>query len=148
MTAKEFLRRIRGHEQRIKALMERRQHYYDLAMRGTGCMEAVRVGGTSHRSKVEDAVCRLVDLEGDLDREIDQLVNDVRLAEHLIGQLKDSRHRDVLRYRYLNGWSWGKIEKETQLDLRWVHRLHGQALEAINSTPLWRRCNLHAQTLL
>lgn len=138
MTAKEFLRSIQGHERRIKVLMERRQHYYDLAMQGTGSREARRIGGTSQASRVENAVCRLIDLEGDLDREIDKLVDDVRRAERIIDQLEDSRYRDILRYRYLNGWSWDKIEKETQLDRRWVLRLHGRALVAFSQTPLWR----------
>ena len=53
MTAKEFLRGIQGHERRIKALMERRQHYYDMAMQGTGTREARRIGGTTQASRVE-----------------------------------------------------------------------------------------------
>lgn len=35
MTAKEFLRGIQGHEKRIKALLERKQDYYDIALQGT-----------------------------------------------------------------------------------------------------------------
>lgn len=131
MTAKEFLRGIRGHERRIKALMERRQHYYDLAMQGTGTREARRIGGTNQASRVEDAVCRLIDLEGDLDKEIDRLVDEVRLAERLIDQLEDSRHRDILRYRYLNGWKWERIAKEMNFEEAHIHRLHGAALIAI-----------------
>lgn len=128
MTAKEFLRGIQGHERRIKALMERRQHYYDMAMQGTGTREARRIGGTTQASRVEEAVCRLIDLEGDLDKEIDRLVNEVRLAEHLISQLEDPRHRDVLRHRYLDGWSWDRIAAEMLYDRRWVLRLHGEGL--------------------
>ena len=128
MTAKEFLRGIRGHERRIKALMERRQHYYDLAMQGTGTREARRIGGTNQASRVEDAVCRLIDLEGDLDKEIDRLVDEVRLAERLIDQLEDSRHRDILRHRYLDGWSWERIAHEMNYDRSWVLRLHGEGL--------------------
>lgn len=129
MTAKEFLRGIRDNERRIKALMERRQQYYDIAMQGTGRHEARRLSGTSQSSRLEDAICRLVDLEADLDKQIDKLVDETRLAERMIGQLKDPRHRDVLRYRYLNCWSWERISQEMCYDRRWVLRLHGEGLQ-------------------
>ena len=136
MTAKEFLRGIRGHERRIKALMERRQKYYDMAMQGTGSREARRIGGTGHASRVEEAVCRLVDLEGDLDQEIDRLVDDTRLAERLISLLEDPRHRDILRYRYFNCWSWERIAEAMNYDRRWVLRLHGEGLAIFSKN--WR----------
>ncbi len=128
MTAKEFLRGIRENERRINALMERRQHYFDMAMQGTGSKEARRIGGTNQASRVEEAVCRLIDLEGDLDKEIDRLVDQTRLAEALISRIKDSRYRDVLRYRYLNGWRWERIMLEMRYEEKHVHRLHGYAL--------------------
>ena len=129
--AKEFLRGIQGHERRIKALMERRQHYYDLAMQGTGSVVLQQPGGAHGDSRVETAVCRLMDLESDLDREIDRLGDEVRLAGRLIDQLDDSRYRDILRYRYLNGWSWRRIMREMNYEEKHVHRLHGAALVAI-----------------
>ena len=127
MTAKEFLRGIRGHNQRIKALMERRQYYYDIAQ-GTGSGEPPRIGGGNQGSRVENAVHKLMELEEDLNKEIDKLVDEVRLAERLIDKLEDSRHRDVLKFRYLNGWSWEKIVSEMNYEKSWVLRLHGEAL--------------------
>ena len=96
-------------------------------------MEAERVSGTSQRSRVEDAVCKLVDLDAELDREIDRLTDEIQRAEYLISQLPDKRHQDVLRYRYLNGWSWEKIEEVMRYDRRWMFRLHGEGLQAISN---------------
>ena len=135
MTAKEFLRGIRGHEKRIDALLARRQHYYDLALQGTSIATATRQSGTNCASKVENAVCKLIDLEKDLDAEIDELVDDVRLAENIINQLEDRRHKDVLKFRYLNGWSWERIAEEMNYDRRYVLKLHGFAL--IEAGELW-----------
>ena len=127
MTAKEFLRSIQGHERRIKALNERKQKYYDMAMQGASVVPQ-KNSGMPDTSRVETVACRLADLGGDIDREIDRLVADVRLTESLIAQLEDSRHRDILRYRYLNGWSWDKTAQEMNHYKRWVLRLHGGAL--------------------
>ena len=135
MTAKEFLRGIRGHEKRIDALLARRQHYYDLALQGTSIATATRQSGTNCASKVENAVCKLIDLEKDLDAEIDKLVDETRLAERLIKSLEDKRHRDVLRFRYLNCWSWERIAEEMNYERSWILRLHGFAL--IEIEKLW-----------
>lgn len=128
MTAKEFLRGIQGHEKRIKALLEKKRDYYDMAMQGTGRKEAVRTGGTNQSSRVENAVCRLIELEKDLDKEIDRLIDETKLAKEMIAGLEDSRHRDILTYRYLNGWSWDKIAREMDYERRYVLKLHGEAL--------------------
>lgn len=128
MTAKDFLRGIRDNERRVKALQETRQRYYDIAMTGTSGVEATRLSGTSQRSRVEDAVCAMVDMCSDLDKEIDALQKSMRFAEHIISGLHDRRHQYILRCRYLNGWSWSKIATEMGFDRRWVLRLHGQAL--------------------
>lgn len=135
MTAKEFLRGIRGHNQRIKALMERRQYYYDIAQ-GTGSGEPPRIGGGNQSSRVENAVHKLMELEEDLNKEIDRLVDEVRLAERLIDKLEDSRHRDVLKFRYLNGWSWETITDEMGYEKRYIFKLHGEALVKIDTQYL------------
>lgn len=137
MTVKEFLRGIAGTQKRIDALMERRQHYYDIALQGTSVASATRQGGTNCASKVESAVCKLVDLEKDLDAEIDELVDNTRIAERLIKSLDDRRYKDVLRFRYLNNWSWDRIAQEMKYDRRWVLRLHGFAL--IEAEKLWEK---------
>ncbi len=40
---------------------------------------------TENDQQMENAVCRLIELEGGLDKEIDRLVNEISLAEHMIG---------------------------------------------------------------
>lgn len=128
MTAKEFLRGIQGHEKRIKALLERKQDYYDMAMQGTGRREAMRIGGSSYASRVENAVCKLMELEADIDKEIDRLVDETRLARQMINELPDRKQQDVLNLRYFNNWSWEKIAKELNYDRSWVLKLHGEGL--------------------
>lgn len=128
---KDFLRGICGHERRIKALMARRQHYYDIAMRGASIAEAWRAKVPGSGSCVEEAVCKLMELEVDLDAEIDRMVDETKRAEQLIAQLSDPRYRDVLRHRYLDGWTWERIADELNYEISWVFRMHGSALLAL-----------------
>ena len=37
----------------------------------------------------------------------------------------------MLKYRYLNGWSWKAIAARTHFSRDWLWRLHARALEQI-----------------
>lgn len=135
-TAKEFLQGIRANDRRIQALLARKQAYYDMAMRGTGSMEATRLSGDPAHSRVEDCVCKMVDMEREMDEDIDRLVDQTRQAETIIGQIKDKRYQDVLRYRYLSRWCWDQIAIHMGYDKRWLFKVHGAALLAFEK--IWR----------
>lgn len=133
MTAKEYLKQLRNLDKWINAKLEQKERYMDMATRSTSRISAVQYGGTSKRSKVEDGMCRLIDLEKDIDREVDKLVDLRKEAMEMIDNIEDVRYRQVLEYRYCNGWSWEKIAKYMAYDEKYLHRLHGGALLKANS---------------
>lgn len=47
----------------------------------------------------------------------------------LVNSVPDERERAVLRYAYINGYSWREISARTGYDERHVRRLHQRALE-------------------
>lgn len=130
MTAKEYLYRLRYLDKRITGRVATRDRYAYLARGGTSGISALRNGGTNARSKVEDYVCRLVDLERELDAEIDELVNLRREALGILGHVPDMRLKTVLELRYFQNCDWDEIARDMRYDLRWVYRLHGIALIA------------------
>lgn len=128
MTAKEYLRQLLRRDARINALIERQQRYRELAgVHGMAYGDAPG-GGSRHGSAVENCAVQIADLEREIDRRIDEYVDLVRQAEAAIDQIEDERCRDVLRYRYLSGWTWEKIAEQMHYDERWVRHLHGLAL--------------------
>lgn len=130
MKAKNYLQKLQSLDLHINAKIEQKEHYMDLACRATSRLSAVNYGGTSHRSKVEDNVCKMIDIEREIDREIDRLVNLRRKVLQILENLEDERFRQILEYRYLNYWSWEKMAGELNYDLSWLHRLHKKALDA------------------
>lgn len=141
MTAKEQLNAIRDEDRAIQNAIERVDNWYDAATRGTGSMEAERVSGTGERSRVETAVCRMVDFEREqhLTARIDALV-DMRLSvERIIKRIDSPRFRQVLTLRYLQteSWTWGwrRIASVMGLPLTTVYELHGWALQAFANAP-------------
>ena len=132
MIAKEYLGQLRRKNARINSLLARQRRYRELAARRTGAYRPVPGGGRRGASSVEDYVCKIVDLEREIDRRIDEYVDLTREIEARIMSLEDERYRDVLQFRYINDWSWEKIAREMHYSRDWVWALHGKALLEID----------------
>lgn len=137
MTAKEYLRQLSRKDARINALIERQQRYRELAARRTAVYRDTPDGGRRCSSSVEEYVARIVDLEREIDRRIDEYMDLTREIEAAIDKVGDDRYRDILRYRYINGWNWERIAQEMHYDVKWLYKMHGRALQKI-SPPVER----------
>ena len=131
LDVKEYLRDVRHRYQYAQTLCQRAERYREMAMRATGRMDAVRLSGTSRRSKVEDNVLAMVDVQMELKKEIDALMAETKRAEKLISHLQDRKLRSVLQMRYLCGMTWEEIAQKMQYTLRWVHQLHRKAIRQL-----------------
>lgn len=126
-----FLREVRHSYLYTQVLCERAERYREMATRATSRADALRTSGTPGRSKVETYVLEMVDIHDELKRETEKLMEKSRKAEKLIGLLKDERYRAVLQLRYLCGMKWEEIALEMTLSIRWLHKLHSQALASL-----------------
>jgi len=124
----EYLGQVLRADHKLDALIERSQRYMDHATRATSRLTATRVSGTGHRSNVEDAVLAMVDLSREIEREMSLFVEKVREIDAMIAKVPDDRHRDLLRWRYLNGWPWDRISEGLGCERRWTLAMHGRAL--------------------
>lgn len=100
VTAKEYLRQLSRKDARINALIERQQRYRELAQRRTPVYRDTPGGGRRCASSVEEYVAKIVDLEREIDRRIDEYLDLTREIEAAIDKVGDDRCRDILRYRY------------------------------------------------
>ena len=55
----------------------------------------------------------------------------LRLMANLIAKVSDPSHRVLLELRYLGGNTWEEIALKMGYDVRWIYRLHGRALQAV-----------------
>lgn len=127
-----FLKCLYNNKTRISALLERRQFYYEMYIKGVSYSEDKISGGSKRNSRVESAVIGLIQLETDIDDSIETYINDIKFTETIIDNIGDSRYRDILRYRYLNCWSWNKISRMINYDRTHVWRLHQEAIKAFS----------------
>ena len=130
MDVKELLRQLPQMEARIRSKEAQIRKYREMATRATSSTEAARVSGTGSRSRVEDAVVKICDLEAEVRRELYELEARRGQAVSVIGRVSDIRFRDVLEMHYITGWSLRRVAAEMHYDERWVQILHGKALNA------------------
>jgi hypothetical protein len=137
--AKEYLSRGYLIDQKIRKLEERKDRYHARAMGGTSRITAERVSGTSSRSKVEDAVCAALDLEAQIGRELLELAHVRAEICEMIGRVESPTYKALLEKRYLHCMTWIMIADEMHYSERQVIRLHGGALQVVNT--FLKRCH-------
>ena len=115
MNAKETLAAVRRSKVRLEALMERRRLCDQLEASHSGRSQA------------------LEQLQRELDLCIDTVARQELAAMRQIETLDDPGQKEVLRYRYLNGWAWKEIARRMDFSQDWVKHIHTQAMKAMES---------------
>ena len=133
MTAKEWLMRGWRIDREITALERTRKETWDrlTSMTPTYAGEAVQREGDPHKFE------RLTELDADIDRRIDRLIDTKREIIDVIAQVPDSRYRTLLTERYTAFKTWEQIAVDMNYSFRHVTRMHGLALMAL--TPIIER---------
>lgn len=132
MTTKEYLSQYIELGREVNALCVELGRLRDL-MRQTGGS----VDGMPHAKKYkaeaqfEGVVDKYVDLEHKLAEKMEQLLDTQKQIHDLIETVEDPTLRTILRYRYINGWTWERIALEMHYSYMHVCRLHGLALQKV-----------------
>lgn len=126
---KAMLKRYIGLEKRIARLIDEKKRWEEKATAISPIYSDMPK--TAGCDKLQNAVCRIVELEQDIDLEIDAQVDLRRRIETAVADIKDERLRDIIRYRYIDGFTWERIAVEMELTYQWVYKLHGDALKEI-----------------
>lgn len=127
MTAKEFLRSVRKDESRY---ISRCEMLRDMAGYGCGAKEAERISGDPARSRVEENVCKLIDLEREEKARSGTCDMDRReQAIELIKQIPREIYREALYNYYIDNMSWKQVASTIGRTEKQVYQIHGYALQ-------------------
>lgn len=129
MTAKQFLRAVRGIDRRIDNETEQLERLR--AKLEAGRLSAITGMPRGGSSDWTDTANALVVLEQRLNARVREMVQLKLAAMDAIERIEKLRYREVLTYYYLYGQTWERVSETMQLDLRWVYRLHGLALREV-----------------
>ena len=129
MTAKEFLRQVRFVDRMIDSKLRQVERLRDEAGRTTLLLSDMPRGSGS-RNHLEDVITKIVDLENEINRDIDRLVDLKTAARTAINAIQEPEYRLILELRYLCYKTWPEIAETMGYCESNIYRLHGFALNS------------------
>ena len=131
MTVKEYLGQAYRLDQRINSKLEQVASLNELATKCTSTLTGMPRNPNRGTSTMADAVGKIVDLQAEINRDIDRLVDLKREMVRLIKAVDNTEYQTLLELRYLCFKTWEQIAVDMGYTTRNIHLLHKKALEMI-----------------
>jgi len=131
MTAKEYLQQALRLDERINSKISQLESLRELATKCTSTITGMPRNPSPSQSPMADAVCKIIDLQDEINRDIDHLVDLKRELVGVIRNVEDVECRLLLELRYLCFKSWEDIAVQMGYTTRNIHYLHKQALRLV-----------------
>ncbi len=88
-----------------------------------------RIQCTLDPDKFSEPISNIIELEKEINRDIDRLIDYKREARGLIEQMTEDIEKIILYKHYFEGKSFEQIAVECNYSWRWIISLHGSALK-------------------
>ncbi len=131
MNAKEYLSQAMHIDQRINSKLEQVTRLRENATNCTAALSDMPRPDSPNRQRMEETVCKIVDLEREINADIDRLVDLKAEARKAINAVTDPDQQLILELRYLCYKPWLEIAETIGYSEPTVYRLHGEALKNI-----------------
>lgn len=125
-----YMSRYRRLNQRIDRLLEEQSRWREKAMRITPVLSPVPGGGGSG-SPIERPMDKVLEIDAEINREIDELQTVRQEIRAALNQLEDENLELLMEYRYIDGMTWEQIAVKMHYGFQWVCKLHGRALNRL-----------------
>lgn len=90
--------------------------------------DVVQVSKQGNRQ--EDLIIKIIDLEKEITKDIDKLIDEKKRAKAVIDEL-DGPYRLVMTMRYLECMKWEEIAYRIGYSIQAIYKIHGQALKRV-----------------
>ena len=131
MTAKEYLSQARFLDDRINSKRQQISSLNELATKCTATISDMPHSPNSGGSTMADAVCKIIDLQEEINKDIDRLVDLKREIMGVIKAVPNVEYQTILEKRYLCFISWEQIAVDMNYSMQHIHRMHSSALKEI-----------------
>jgi len=132
MTAKEYLNQAYRLDQRINSKLEQVLSLRELTTKATATLSDMPSGGSRNVYRMQDIIGKIVDLENDINRDIDALVDLKREMVTIIKSVADPECQTLLELRFLCFKTWEQIAVEMNYGIDNIYRLHRKALKMVD----------------
>ena len=131
MTAKEYLSQARFLDNRINSKIQQVSSLNELATKCTATISDMPHSPNKANSTMADAVCKIIDLQEEINKDIDRLVDLKREIMGVIKAVPNVEYQTILEKRYLCFISWEQIAVDMNYSMQHIHRMHSSALKEI-----------------
>ena len=131
MNAKEYLSQAMYIDQRINSKLEQVTRLRENVTNCTATLSDMPRPDSPNRQRMADTICKIVDLEREINEDIDRLVDLKAEARRVINAVSDPDQQLILELRYLCYKPWNEIMTELGYSEPTIYRLHGEALKKI-----------------
>ena len=128
-----YLSRYRRLNQRIDRLLEEQSRWRERALKITPTLSQAPGGGGSG-SPIERPMDKVLEIDIEINREIDEMQIARKEIRDTLNQLEDENLKLLMEYRYIDGLTWEQIAEKMDYSRQWVTSLHGTALLKIELT--------------
>lgn len=104
-----------------------------MAEKVTTTYQSDMVDGSRDVHKREGIICKIIDLQNEINSDIDQLVDLKISIRQIIESLPDMEGRTVLNLRYVRLLKWQEVADTMGYSLRRVHNFHDRAIQYLES---------------
>lgn len=130
MNAKEYLSQAIWLDQMIDSKLEQLETLKSLSMKVTTSFTQEKIsGGTVEKSRMENTIVKVIDLEHEINEDIDRFVDLKRDIQDTINKMENINYQLLLEMRYLSGKNWEEIAEQLNYNNRTVFKVHGRALK-------------------
>ena len=134
MTTKDFLSQAYRIDRMVKAKLEQVMSLRELSTNATATLSDLPKNATRNVHRMEDIICKMLDLEAEINADIDALVDLKRDIMTAIKGVANEDYRTLLELRYLCFKSWIEIAEDLRFSKDHIFTLHRKALLAIKLT--------------
>ena len=125
MNAREYLSQAYRLDLEINNKLEIMDSMHSLATKATSSFSLVPPSGTRNVHRLEDTLAKIVDMDIEINKKIDRLVDLKKEIVEVIGEV------DNLEMRYLRFLTWEEIAIELGYNVRHLYRVHRDALAQV-----------------
>lgn len=131
MTSKEYLSQAYHLDKRIDSKIEQLKALNLLATKCTSTLSDMPKSQSISNSRLEDTVVKIVDLQEEINRDIDRLVDLKRDIVRAIKKVKKPEYQIILELRYLCFKTWEEIAVQMNCSIDNVFKIRKNALKSV-----------------
>ena len=133
---KEYLKQVYRIEKHVENLVIERKNILTLLEKCTSTTAGYESDGSTsgtHANNAENNIVNYIsalqDYESKLRTQITEMLMAKEKLKQIIENVPNYEHRQILYKRYICFQKWEQIAVDMNINMRWVYRLHGQALD-------------------